>query len=412
MLKKYQIQFDTLSKVCLIGVFFSFPTFMGLANTLTALVLYFWLLSGDFSQRWKVIKDNPITKPVLLLYTLILFGITYSSGSLSDIILHVGKYSKLLIALVFLSLLHEDIWRKRSWYAFSLGMLYILVLTYASIWINVPWSATHELGWGVNHTLVGDYITQNVMMSFFVVLSLTNAQFSVVLWKKWAWYITSILASLCVTHLSQGRTGYLVLSAALIAFFFSLVKPKYRIMTVLGISAILIMGLLTSHTMTQRFEQAWQEAKNHNTNIHTSIGHRLFNYKVTIELIKERPITGWGTGSYSQEMCKVVRDPNLCKEFGWHPHNQFLLFGQAHGLLGIVAYLFLIYRVFSQKGTSNPSGRLLIPCFTAIWMIDSLFNSPLFSSRENHFFMFVMALLMANLNSTPKLPAAALMAKP
>ncbi len=343
-----------------------------------------------------VIRYNPITLPALLLFGLILLGSLYSTGDLAHIRLHVGKYSKLVLALVFLSLLDQARWRRYSLGAFAAAMLFILASVYASIWVHLPWvSPARALGWGVDHTIVGDYITQNVMMSFFVVLCLTLCTVAQKNWHRALWLMLAALAVLSITDLSVGRTGYFVLAVCLVAFVLTAVSGRARYATLLLLAAALAVGLLGSRTMQARYQQAWTEIKNHNTDIHTSVGHRLYNYKTVLELIRERPLQGWGTGSYDHESCRLIVNPADCVEFGWHPHNQYLFFWLENGLPGLLAYLFLILRLVRHGWARAAPDRLLILGFACALIADSLVNSPLFSARENHFFVFMMVLLLA-----------------
>jgi O-antigen ligase len=147
--------------------------------------------------------------------------------------------------------------------------------------------------------------------------------------------------------------------------------------------------------MQQRFELAWTEAENHHTDITSSIGHRLYNYKIVLTLIRERPLQGWGTGSYDRESCRLIVDPAQCAVFGWHPHDQYLFFWVENGLPGLLVYLWLIAAIVRVGRTRAGPERCLVYGLACALMADSLVNSPLFSARENHFFMFMMALLAA-----------------
>lgn len=391
---------DTGAHWALVGVFLSFPVAMGLANTLSAVVLLCWLGAGQFRQRWQVLRHNPVTLPALILYGLILIGVLYSSGDPSHILLHAGKYSKLLLALAFLSLLDDMRWRRRSLVAFIAGMLFILASVYASIWFHLPWvsaraNPAHALGWGVDHTVVGDYITQNVMMSFFAVLCLTQRDVAAKPVWKWTWPVLALLAVLSVTDLSLGRTGYFVLGACLLTYVLTAFPGRIRYALLLLLVVAMAGSLLGSKTMRQRLDQAWTEAKNHNTDITSSIGHRLYNYKIVLELIRERPLQGWGTGSYDRESCRMIPDKAQCALFGWHPHDQYLFFWVENGLPGLLAYLWLIVALIRVGRTRAGPERCLVYGLACALITDSLMNSPLFSSRENHFFMFMMALLAA-----------------
>jgi O-antigen ligase len=113
-------------------------------------------------------------------------------------------------------------------------------------------------------------------------------------------------------------------------------------------------------------------------------------------MMAESPIMGHGTGAYHTEICRFLDKPEWCEIFRWHPHNQFLLFGANHGLIGVLLYVALLaslYRVAMRS--DHAQGKVLLVSLTSILLVDSMINSPLFSSRESHFFLFMMALLVA-----------------
>jgi hypothetical protein len=101
------IRFASAAQACLVGVFLFFPIKLEAANTLLALTLLFWLLGGEFRARWQGANNNPITKPALLMFGLVLIGALYSLAPLDAVLHALNKYSKFLMIPVVLSLLME-----------------------------------------------------------------------------------------------------------------------------------------------------------------------------------------------------------------------------------------------------------------------------------------------------------------
>jgi O-antigen ligase len=385
----------------IVALFLSFPIAMGLANTLMVLLLLGWLVCGRYRERWATIRANPIILLALLLYGIILIGTLYTPAPTEDVILHIKKYSKLVVVVIVFSLLSDPIWQRRCMHAFALAMAFVLVSTWLNIWFLLPWSASQTLGWRESHHVFGDYITQNVMMSFFVLLCLVYAYKQTNFRKRIFWVFIAVMAAMSITHLSQGRTGYVLLAVALLTFVLSTLKGKSFWAAII----VLIFGLSAAFTSSQliskRFEQARVEFQKRDLNNQSSIGHRLYNYKTTIELIREKPLFGWGTGAYHTETCRVVGDPEKCTIFSWHPHNQYLFFGADHGMLGIFSYVaLLISMVWFALKDKELESRVLLLGLAVLLATDSLFNSPLWSSRESHFFLFMMALLAARSSSS------------
>lgn len=377
-------------------IFLAFPLALGLANTLMAVLLIAWITAGRYREHWGAIRNNPVMLAALALYGVILVGTLYSSAPTKDILSHLNKYSKLLIAVLIFSALSNELWQRRAMAAFSCAMLFVLISTWLNIWFLLPWSASQSLGWGQSHHVFGDYITQNVMMSFFVLLCLVSAQEEPSLLKRSLWLLAAALAAISITHLSQGRTGYVLLTAAVLTYIFSSLRGKSKwISLTIG---VLLLGIAvsSSNIIERRFNQAVTEIEQRDSDNQSSIGHRLYNYRTTTNLIQDNPLIGMGTGAYHTGICNYLDKPEECEHFSWHPHNQFLFFGADHGLLGMAAYLALIISmVWLARRYTNRSSRTLLLGLTALLLVDSLFNSPLWSSRESHFFTFMLALLAA-----------------
>ena len=114
-----------------------------------------------------------------------------------------------------------------------------------------------------------------------------------------------------------------------------------------------------------------------------------------LAIIQENPLTGTGTGSFETEACRLNARPDECEFFGWHPHNQYLFFTVENGALGGLLFVALIASLFYAARKRSTPDKCLLLGFATMLAANSLVNSSLFSARESHFFIFMMALLLA-----------------
>ena len=405
MFAKLQHRALQAAQLFLVGIFFCFPVSLAATNILMALMLIAWLLAGQFKTRWQSIQNNPITLPALMLYGLVILGTAYSPASGTEMLQPLNKYSKFLFVLMAITLLQDETWRQRCWRAFGYAMLFTLASVYANIWFDLPWSVSHNQGWGVDHTVFKDYIAQSIMMSLFVLLCIQNSRQSGQFKSRFFWGIVAVLAILSVTHLSSGRTGYLALVISLFIYSFASIRSrkKWLFMSLFGVLFAVLLS--SSNKVSHRVQSVITEANGFmsgstdGTSRHmmTSSGARLAMWKLSIEEIQQRPIIGAGTGAYRHLAKQEFKDQALCNITCVHPHNQFLFFGVEYGLLGVAAYLLYFYRPYRFASTLSTPNKALLLGFLGIFFVDSMVHGAMWLAVESHYFTFMMALFMAQM---------------
>lgn len=398
------VNFEQFAKASLVGVFLSFPMFLGLANTFMALALLFWLLAGHFAERWQAVRGHPLTWPAIGMFALVVLGVFYTVAPLDQAMRHVGKYSKFLFIPLALSLLTEGVWRSRCLYAFWMAMLFTLASTYAGIWWSVPWSVSRgNLGWGVDHTVFKDHIAQGLLMSTFVLLALAQGFKTQSKLNKCGWLVVALLAAMSILFLSHGRSGYLALLVGLGVFgWVWFAHPLRKFLAILLLIMAAVLSYFSSPVLQGRVNQGYAEVVsalarpvNQSDEAITSLGIRIDMWRVSVQSIIERPILGSGTGSYPVLAQQAFHSPALLSTAGVHPHNQFLFFGVELGLVGLLGYVFYLYRAGTAGRHMSLPDKAALCGFIAIMVSDSLFHGALWLAVENHLFTFMLALLAA-----------------
>ena len=382
----------------LVLAYFAFPVAMGLGYVSMALAFVLGLLAWKSLRTDVRLLRSPLVVSALGLYALMLLGWIYTPAPMEDIRLHFSKYAKLLLVPVFILLLQDEKWRQRCVYAFMAAMGFILVSAYANIFFQLPWSSTQNLGWGQDHTVIGDYITQNIMMVFFAILLLEKAVTSVGVKARLFYALSFVLAVLVVTHLSNGRTGYLLLIVSLGVYALKWARGWKQWLTIGVVACVIGLSLASSARVQQRVEMAVTELENSDSMEITSIGGRYNFWKYTLQMTLEKPLQGWGTGSYHSQWCEHVTAEGWCGFGRWHPHNQYLFFWMEHGILGLVLFVLFVVSPIWMTRKMPESPRRIAWCFSALFAVNSLINASLFSSRESHFFVMMTCLACAGIS--------------
>lgn len=377
-----------------------FPMLLKEGTALVGIGVLIWLLSGDAWRKRDFLLRDHAAQMALALVLVALVSILYTAGSWDNNIERtLNRYWKILIFVCLIGvMLNADI-RKYALYAFFAGVSFIVISMYANIWIHLPWSATKNLGFGVDHTVVGDYITQNLMVCFYALLCLDFSLKSPKAWAKVFWGFASLAAVGAIFFLSPGRTGYVLIALSLAVYLFFTFKGLWRwggliLIFVASISVAKYSDVVNSRIDKASYEIGHLENQIGNGDVPeiTSIGARVYMWMNTWELIKQRPVMGWGLGSYGVKWCDQVPEKTWCDFASTHPHNQYFMFWVELGLLGLLSYLGMIAAMARAGVVNSTDGPLLLGVLT-ILAVDSAFNSPLWVSREYQFFLLMLPLI-------------------
>jgi hypothetical protein len=265
-----------------------------------------WLFSGGLLVRWMILRNNTFVHATILMFFLFVLGSFYSSGTLEDILYQLHKYGKILFILPAITLVQDEKWKKIGINIFCISMLITLFLSIvSSIW-PLTFVKGSSGGPSGNHYVFRDHIAQNLMMSFFVLIMFVRAMLSENNKIKFIYIMVGMIAIFDILFLVLGRTGYVSLALNLLVFLFFLKKWKEKILALSIFFVIIVMALQYSSGLNSRINIAVDEFKNHHSSDLSSVGQRMEFLKKSIELIKERPLTGFGTGSLRKELCRVA----------------------------------------------------------------------------------------------------------
>lgn len=159
-----------------------------------------------------------------------------------------------------------------------------------------------------------------------------------------------IILGLLLLLFSYSRGAWLGLISGILFFLGSvLVIGKYEfstkkiIMSIITISLFLIiissLYLPTERIMT-RFESIFEISNNSNS-------YRLMQYRTSLSMIKDKPFLGFGIGQYP--LAFENYKPNNINRIHLHVHNIFLHIAVETGLFGLIAFMYIFYKIFPFK---------------------------------------------------------------
>jgi len=209
--------------------------------------------------------------------------------------------------------------------------------------------------------------------------------------------------------ISNGRTGQIGFVAAIIIVYLLHFKNPIKSFFI-SISLILII-FFTGYNMLKNFEirvdntiTNIKSIINHNYN--TSWGLRVGMWIVANDLVKEKPIFGYGVGGVNKATSELFKQ----KDFGFsketkvfisknHLHNQYLQTISEGGLVGLFL-LFLLYFYILRLNINNKELKQLSILFVTIYIISSI-GDPLLIKQFTRilFIVFIGIFLGASLQT-------------
>lgn len=386
---------------------FSIPISVALDSMLAAVILLTWLLSFNYSEKLAVVRANPVVWLAIALFSFYLLGSTYSIGSHEDVLDGLGKAAKLMFIPLLITVFQDAGTRRHAWRGFMGAMLLTLALSYL-LWLGLLPKWEIVKGEAANPTIFKLHITHNLFMAFTAFVCAVQARYASTPRQRGIWAILALLATINVLFMVQGRTGHLVLLVLLV--YMGVAWLRWRgfaiALATIGVLAMLAYTL-PSTSLHQRAVLAYHEfsASQSNVAATTSVGQRIEFYRNTLEVVRQRPFLGAGTGGFKQAYADQVRGTDQVATH--NPHNEYLMVTTQLGLVGFTLLLGL-FAVQWRTAVQLPSVReqILARGMLLSIMTASAVSSTLIDHAEGWFYVWMSGLLFAALKPS-RLPQSA-----
>ncbi len=156
----------------------------------------------------------------------------------------------------------------------------------------------------------------------------------------------AVLAGLHGSVLSQSRGGWLALLLAIPVGLLLLYRIDRRavLKAMAGLAALIaLVGVMNYQVVAQRFHIMEQEVQTYDTarDASSSVGQRMEHWRFAVDMIKEKPLLGWGFAPYMEQKAERAAAGK------YHPaiveykfvHNEVLDVLVKRGVIGLLALL-------------------------------------------------------------------------
>jgi O-antigen ligase len=373
----------------------SIPISVASDNVLVALLFLLWLVGRGPRRSWEVLRESRPVQLALGLFALLGLGVLYADVSIAESWEYLWKYRELALIAVLVPVFSDPNVRRRGLIAFCAAVTLSVLVSYLLYLGLVPGGGVFK-GTPTDAYVFKLRITHSFLAAFGAFL-FAAATFRVrERWQRIVLVSLSLACALNVLVMVQGRTGYIVL-AGLAMYGLAERYGSRGVIAAWGLVAALgagaFFGSSTFHDRTvATFTEAREARAGQATN--TSTGLRLEFFRNGVEMIRDRPLTGVGTGGFPKAYAEKIRGTDMVPTR--HPHNEYLLLGAQVGLGGpllLIALFWSLWRAYARlpgAAFERKVGQAMVIAMA----IGCLFNAFLLDHTEGLLFAWVSALAL------------------
>ena len=344
-----------------------------------------WILTFWLNKKHLSIKDvfSGIGKWFILYYIILLLGMLWTENDSFGLSKLENKLSFLLIPILF-AISHFSISRKQFMNVLLFSLLLSLLINYG-LALHTSFTLAKS---SVYDTLISANFSQLMHRSYYCNYLIIGC--IVILdrmFKKEAIGLYLILFSLFSIGIFQtlAKSGILTYFLLIPAFlFWQLLKTKqYRSILICLSGFVISIALLAKidnpiKTRFQLIPDALENFESKNNPSIESNTSRLLMWSTSIDVFKEFPFAGVGTGDYDDVLTKKNESygNSGVAMHRYNSHNQFLNTMVQLGLLGLVVLIMLFLNGFKMAyQQKNIIGLFTLSCFFLNFLFESFIES-------------------------------------
>ena len=328
---------------------------------ITPLLLIFWIIEGDWKNKWRRMKESQtviITCSLILFWLINVTGLFYSNDLVRGLMRTYDKLPFLVYPLVFFTL-DTTCLTKTKLYSLFKGFLCATAIMLLICWGNAftQFFKTGNTSF-FYYALFSHFFGHTSYCALIVCIALCIAFHLYINSKKtyrWLWIILLLFFVVSI-YFFQSRSGILALVFILIISLFYYLHA-YKKSYWYGIGGIVII-LLFTFTLTKLFPSRVgyyvKKVTIEQLQPEKMLGLRNSIWQITCKLAMENKMLGIGTGYHNESFLTEAEAQIINKHTSFiNAHNQYLQTFLEHGLVGliilIVAILYSLYYAIKTK---------------------------------------------------------------
>jgi O-antigen ligase len=377
-----------------------FTLFFPVGAMYAGIVIFFlvFLLSGDFQEKWRTAKASPLFAPALSLSAVSLFAALTLERPAHAFWSGFAHYQIYLFLLLFISVGAGE-WQRRAAAAFFAGAMLAATFFYLNFLNLLPELSVFRsyLEYSGNKSIL-----LGILLAIAAPWMLHDAIAHPERGPVWLRIFAVIYVAAALLLLAKTRTGALIFLLLCLLIGAKHMTLSWRAAG-LFLAAILVLGVTFKFAsgLSTRMENTVNDVTAFSQNKKISgQGIRLDIYRTTAQIIRERPVTGHGIGTWmSQFQRKVQGDP---VEIQTTPHNDYLLYASEIGLLGVAALLWIWLAQLALAWRIGGDQGMWLGMLGVAIMVGGVFNAILRDALFGLSFMILLAIPLAGITRSKK----------
>jgi O-antigen ligase len=347
------------------------------------------LASGNFSGKLAQVRQNPMCYPVMVLLAISIVAGLLLERPAGEFWPGFGHYQTYLFLLLLVAA-GAGPWQAQAVRFFYAGATVAATLFYAKNMGLLPnWGflRSYAVYGGNKSILLGILLA---VAAGWMLHDLVSSQ-----QRRWLAILRLLYVAVAAVALAKTRTGLLIfLVLCLYVLFKSIRSVWHRVVVAALLVVVAGVGMQVVPGVGKRIAGTVEDARNFMQGKEISKdGVRLDMFRVTLEIIKEKPVTGHGIGTWLQRYTNKVEFTEIEKHTT--PHNDYLLYLSEIGIVGLAGLLLIWATQFVAAARLGGDMGAKLTMLTIALLIGAMFNAILRDAVFGLAFMILLAIPLA-----------------
>ena len=385
MLLRNDFFFKDPYKILFVCLGISLPISIALSNILLVVISFFILSEGLFLKKIKKVSSSKWMVSIIFLVGLHLISLLFF-GEFSYSYTRIQKVLLLLTLPIIYTLNIDKYVIRLSIFSFLSSMFLvsiyaisepgILVKKYGIVHLDSNWTKPANM----------DYTDYSVFLAVCLIISIYSL-FYLKLNNRYRLILVIFIFTYLVSLYSEpGKAGQILFILLLsLLFIYRYRKNLLYLFSSLGFIFLFSTFIyINSDIVKNRFDSTLKRMEI-DSNKPLSTRNTLIHH--SIELIKDKPIFGYGAGSFQDILTNTSSDINSRHKT---PHNDYIYILMELGLVGLMSLLMIFYFQFSEKHQGDFPSLCLPIMFLLLMLVDSYF----FGARSSILYIFLSIIVI------------------